>query len=287
MSTKQIFLLLRPKHWIKNFFVFIPLFISGSFFDTSLLLNSFLGFVMFSISASIVYIFNDLIDIESDKNHPKKKNRPIASGNISIGFAIFLLITLFTLLILTGVKLNFLAIEIIFSYLAMNLAYSLYLKRIAIIDVFCISIGFVLRVIMGVLVTGLPVSYWIISLTFSLCLLLALGKRQAELNIVNGESIRPSLKKYNKELISSLQSVFVCATIIFYVMYTIFNETFSGNTDLLFYSSIFVAAGLCRYIFITTSDSIIDEPTNIVFEDRFIMLTVCSWIIYMFLILYI
>tara|TARA_Y100000768_G_scaffold43326_1_gene28346 strand:- start:5567 stop:6430 length:864 start_codon:yes stop_codon:yes gene_type:complete len=282
MIFQNFLSLLRVKHWIKNLFVFVPIFISGNFFEITLLHNSLLGFIVFSFASSSIYIFNDLIDIERDRNHHVKKNRPLASGAISKKTAVFSIIFLLASIYVIFGYINYVGIEVVIGYLLLNVLYTFYLKHIVILDVMSISSGFVLRVMLGVMISNLELSQWLIALTFSLCMLLALGKRRAELKLENSNTSRPALNQYNLDLISSLQVIFVCITIMFYMMYTIFNNNFPGNTELLFYSSIFVIAGLARYMAIATSESMIDEPTNIVYQDHFILITVLSWISYIF-----
>ncbi len=274
---------LRPKHWVKNFFVFIPLLVSGSFFDLNLLYNAVLAFLSFCLASSVVYFFNDLIDIEKDKNHPKKKHRPIASGKISVSTAIFfILLMLLGLIWLQSISVNNIYILII-SYLFLNLNYSLWLKKITIIDVMCISTGFVLRVQAGVLSTGLDTSEWLISMTFTLAMLLALGKRKVELNHINSNITRDSLKGYSIASINSMQSIFISCTMIFYLLYVNLNITFLGNLEFLHGSSIFVIAGLLRYVQISFSENIDEQPTDILYNDKFIMISVFLWATMIFL----
>ncbi len=278
--------LLRPKHWIKNLFVFIPVFVSGNFFDISLLGLSIYGFILFCSASSIIYILNDLVDKERDKIHPIKKNRPLAANLISKMQAVIVQIVLLVFIFFTLKLISFQGTAPLVIYFLINIFYSFYLKHFPIIDVLCISTGFVLRVIMGVVITNLVISPWLIALTFTLCMLLALGKRRAELNERHDIKQRPSLNNYNEDSLKSLQIIFVGCTFIFYVLYTIFNKLDYSESILFFYSSIFVVAGLSRYLLISNSNSMIEEPTSIVYQDKFILSCVCLWILYMFLILY-
>jgi len=274
---------LRLKHWVKNLFVFIPILVSGSFFDLNLLYNAVLAFLSFCLASSVVYFFNDLIDIEKDKNHPKKKYRPIASGKISISVAIFFIfVMLLGIILLQSISINNIYILII-SYLFLNFNYSLWLKKISIIDVMCISTGFVLRVQAGVLSTGLDTSEWLISMTFTLAMLLALGKRKVELKYINSDITRDSLKEYSIQSIHSMQAIFISCTMIFYLLYVNMNTTFSGNLEFLHASSIFVIAGLLRYVQISFSENIDEQPTDILYKDKFIMISVFLWSIMIFL----
>jgi len=268
---------MRLKHWVKNFFVFIPILVSGSFFDFILLKDSLFAFLSFCLASSSVYFFNDIIDIEKDKNHPVKKNRPIASDKISLLPALFfMLLMLFGIVFIQSVSLNNIYV-IILGYLILNFIYSLWLKKIPILDVICISIGFVLRVQAGVLATGLDTSEWLISMTFTLAMLLALGKRKVELENSNSNDTRDSLKGYSISSINSMQNIFISCTMIFYLLYTNLNTTFSGNKILLYMSSVFVISGLLRYVHLSFSEIINEDPTDILYKDKFIMISVILW----------
>ena len=274
---KNFIISMRLKHWVKNFFVFIPILVSGSFFDFILLKDSLFAFLSFCLASSSVYFFNDIIDIEKDKNHPVKKNRPISSGKISLLPALFfMLLMLFGIVFIQSVSLNNIYV-IILGYLILNFIYSLWLKKIPILDVICISIGFVLRVQAGVLATGLDTSEWLISMTFTLAMLLALGKRKVELENSNSNDTRDSLKGYSISSINSMQNIFISCTMIFYLLYTNLNTTFSGNKILLYMSSVFVISGLLRYVHLSFSEIINEDPTDILYKDKFIMISVILW----------
>jgi|MDTB01.1.fsa_nt_gb decaprenyl-phosphate phosphoribosyltransferase len=286
VNIKYLLQLLRPKHWIKNFFVFIPVFISGNFFDLNLLKLSFYGFILFCSASSFIYVLNDLVDIKRDKLHPIKKKRPLAANLVSARQAILMQAFLLALILFILKLIAFKGSIPLLIYFLINLLYSLHLKHYPVIDVLCISTGFVLRVTLGVIVTNLDISPWLIALTFSLCMLLALGKRRAELSESTNITQRPSLSKYNEESLKGLQSIFVGCTIIFYVLYTIFSTSHFQQSMLFFYSSVFVIAGLSRYMLVANSESMIEEPTSIVYQDKFILSCVILWTAYLFLIIY-
>src|SRR5690606_4353510 len=175
----KYFELIRIHQWIKNLFVFLPVFFSGQLFNRQQVFLSGIAFLIFSFTASAIYILNDYRDIESDKLHPEKKNRPLANSSIKKSKAILTFIFLLTAAsALMCFYANYKVITIVSVYFFMNVGYSLGLKHIAIIDVFIISIGFLLRVLAGGFITGIPITDWTILLTFSLALILALGKRR-------------------------------------------------------------------------------------------------------------
>jgi len=269
--------LIRIKHWIKNLFVFIPLLVSGNTFDQVLLYKSIIIFFVFCFTSSAVYIFNDLMDIEFDKLHPKKKNRPLANGTITISLANFVAAFLLTSSLLLLYLINFDGLFPILLYLIMNILYSLYLKNLPLFDIFSISLGFVLRVLAGLAVTSLSSSFWLISLTFTLSLLLATGKRRHELAFNEAILSRPSLSNYSLKFLESAQTMFANLVITFYVMYTFFNENFSGNHMILMYSSVFVLGGILRYLQVNFSQNSIEEPTDILYYDKFLLTIILLW----------
>ena len=273
----NLFVAMRIHHWIKNLFVFIPLLISGSFIDFFLIKESFIAFLSFCLTSSIVYFFNDIIDIEKDKLHDSKKNRPIASGKISIFFSYFFILIMLTSVVVLQSFLNNNIYEIIVAYLFINLNYSLWLKKIAILDIICISSGFVLRVLAGALATGLETSTWLISMTFTLSMLLALGKRKSEIQKFKSLETRDSLKNYSLLSINSMQTIFISCTLILYLLYINLADNFMGNRIFLFLSSIFVVAGLLRYVQISFEKNNYEQPTDILYRDRFIIIVVISW----------
>ena len=172
--------LIRPHHWIKNLLLFAALFFSKSFFDTSKIILALEAFTLFSLLASSIYVINDIFDVERDRQHPTKKNRPIASGEISIKRAIIIALTLF-FIAMTGallISLNF--AYVLLAYFIINIFYSAKLKHVVIIDAFVVAFGFVLRVVAGALAIDVRVSHWILICTFTLALFLAFGKRRGQ-----------------------------------------------------------------------------------------------------------
>lgn len=279
---------LKIKHWIKNTFVFIPLLVSGNLFNSPLLLNVLFGFFAFCTASSLVYIFNDYWDFESDKLHPVKKNRPLASGEISINTAFLLFITLALVLVIIFSFLSLNSILVIVSYLIINFFYTIYIKNFAILDVISISLGFVMRVQVGVFLAYLDVSFWLLTISFCLSMLLSLGKRKAELDINKKNKTRLVLNQYNKKFIFSLEIVFIVSIFIFYVMYTLFSKNFPGNLDLFSFSSLFVLAGLLRYLQISASKELVmmEDPVELLYKDGFLITCVIFWIFYLMACIY-
>ena len=286
--------LLRVEQWVKNFFVFLPLLFSGNVLNQQLLIKSIFAFVIFSLAASCIYIINDYTDIESDRKHPEKRKRPLASGAISKNLAVVLL----GLLIIIDIALIFFAQNyflqnlwkfsvIIMAYFVMNLAYTYHLKHVAIIDVSIIATGFVLRVLAGGYITGIAVSQWAILLTFVLALVLAIGKRRGEL--INAQitgKTRKALDGYNVQFADIALSISVTLAVISYLMFTVQPETQHRFGQKIFYTFIFVVFAFLRYLQQTLVYNKTESPTKIVYKDRYIQITVLIWMVVFLLMIY-
>jgi decaprenyl-phosphate phosphoribosyltransferase len=288
---KSVFKLIRVKQWVKNLFLFIPSFFAGHLFHTRELLILFVGAVAFSLVASGVYVLNDYRDREADRLHPRKKNRPLASGEIKTGTAWVLM----SLLIISGmaiaVTLNITFFFILLGYLALNVGYSMGLKNIPILDLFIVSLGFLLRVYSGGVIAGLPITHWLSLMVLLLSLFLILAKRRDDI-IINGKNkngavIRKSVKKYNLVYINSCITLLSAVMIVAYIMYTVSPEvTERFHSEYVFITTIFVIAGMMRYLQIVFVEKKSGSPTNIFIKDKFILLTIAGWILGFYLIIY-
>jgi len=277
----NILKLIRPHQYIKNFFIFAPLFFAAKLVDSHLLLSTVIAFVAFSLAASAVYVFNDYIDIEDDRRHPKKKDRPLASGAISKSQAIIIM----SVLSLSGLGLMFSisteATAIALAYIVMNIAYSLHLKHIAILDVTIIAIGFVLRLFIGSVATGISLTSWIVVMSFLLALFLALAKRRDDVLIYldTGKKMRKVIDGYNLQLVDTAMAIMASITIVAYITYTISSEVVTRvNSEYLYLTSLFVILGIMRYLQIAFVMQESGSPTKIVLKDRFIQLTMLGWV---------
>ena len=217
--------LLRVKHYIKNLLIFLPLIFSGNFFDEDLLLISVCSFISISLAASVVYIINDIKDCEKDKLHERKKERPIASGKISIHKAsIIAVVLLIMALSLQGVILNkWMSCVYILVYLIINIAYSFRLKNVVLIDVCILVLGFLVRVLYGGEVIGVEVSNWLYLTVMSAAFYLGLGKRRNEIIKVGIDS-RKVLQYYNKGFLDKNMYMCLGLTIVFYALWTMENS---------------------------------------------------------------
>ena len=281
--------LLRVQHYVKNLFIYLPLFFVGNFTNIDLLILSSIAFIGFSMFASSIYIINDLVDVENDKNHPSKKNRPIAAGKINFFEAILLIF----ILLLSGSflinSISFTALQVCFIYFFMNLAYTFKLKQKSIIDVSLISFGFVLRILVGSIVTETPLSNWIIVLTFLLALFLALGKRRDDVLIFidSGKKMRKSVDGYSLQFIDSSMLILASVIIVSYILYSVsFNSEIRLNSEYLYLSSVFVVFGILRYLQIVFIDKNSGSPTKILLKDQFTIINLILWIISFLFILY-
>ncbi len=286
--------LLRVEQWVKNLFVFVPLFFSGNITNLDLFLKSLFVFIVFSLAASSIYIINDYSDIESDKRHPEKCKRPLASGAVSkkTGLALFILLLLIVVSILS-IGNVFIGWEIwrtavvIATYFLMNLAYTYKLKHVAIIDVTIISMGFVLRVLAGGYMTEILISQWAILLTFVLALVLAIGKRRGEL--INAQltgKTRKSLDGYNVQFADIALAISCTLAIVCYLMFTLSPEVQKNYHPRVFYTVIFVVFAFLRYLQQTLVYNRTESPTKIVYKDRYIQATLVLWLIVFLLQIY-
>ena len=286
---KSIIKLIRVNQWVKNLFLFVPAFFAGNLFNTDHDILLGLGFFCFSFVASGIYIINDSRDIEADKLHPKKKFRPLASGAVSVNFAL----SLSGLLVLTGlvgaylIHVNFLIL--LGVYFVMNLAYSYGLKNVPILDLFIVAFGFLLRIYSGGIIGGIPISQWLFIMILLLSLFLILAKRKDDLEIKDktGQTMRKASAHYNIEFVNSCLTLFAAVIIVAYIMYTVSDEVVHQfNSSYLYLTTIFVLAGIIRYLQITFVEKDSGSPTSVLYKDKFIIITILLWVASFYLIIY-
>ena len=286
----NILKILRPHQWVKNTFIFIPLFFGGSLFDMADWTSSLVAFVAFSFAASAIYSINDIVDVEADKKHPKKCKRPIAAGLVSKRQARLLAIILaIAALALPFLLNNWMLSVVIAVYLAMNLCYCIRLKHYAIIDVCIVAMGFVMRIVAGGVATDIVLSRWIVMMTFLLTLFLSFAKRRDDVLIMNetGMAPRKNTSRYNLTFINQAITITGGVMLVCYIMYTVSPEVIERfNSPNLYMTSFFVILGLLRYIQLTVVDERSGEPTRLVLSDRLIQLIIAGWIISFAIIIY-
>jgi len=289
---KKTLLLIRPQQWIKNGFVLIPMFFGGRLLNADDAIASVVTFFAFSFAASAIYCFNDIVDVDADRRHPVKCHRPIASGAVSVPTAYALMAVL---ALLSALLLFFLpqrageTAGIVAFYFLLNMAYCLWLKRHAIIDVCTVAFGFVLRILAGGMACDVAVSNWLVLMTFLLALFLSFAKRRDDVLRMNetGEPPRRNTIRYNLTFVNQAITISGTVTLVCYIMYTVSPEVVSRfHAPYLYLTSIFVLVGLLRYMQLTVVDEVSGDPTKILLRDRFTQAIVVAWIMAFLLIIY-
>jgi 4-hydroxybenzoate polyprenyltransferase len=270
---KNYFILTRPFQWVKNVIIFIPLIFAKKIFELDAFVLSSIAFVSFILASSIIYIFNDICDLEKDKKHPIKKNRPLANNSLKKKDAYLLIILLLGLLLLVLLKSNISILGIIIIFFLLNFFYSLYFKNVVIIDLIIVSLSYVLRVLAGSIVINVALSAWLLICVFSTSLFLISFKRLAEIKI-SGFKSRPILKKYNNEILLKIIDVSSICSIIFYSLYTVF-----VNPNLI-YTVPLIFLGFFRYYYLYyTAKTFEESPVKIIFSDKPILVLLIFWLI--------
>ena len=268
--------LMRPKHYIKNFLIFFPLVFSGNFFQKELLVSCIMCFFAFCLSASIVYIINDIKDKEKDKLHEKKKNRPIASGKVSVKNAIVLAILLFFLSyffqVLASNKLLDFSYLYILLYIILNIGYSLGLKNVPLLDVAILVSGFLIRVLYGASIVDVEISNWLYLTVISAAFYLGFGKRRNEIKKVGNKS-REVLKYYKKDFLDKNMYMCLSLTIVFYALWTVDPINVAKASNKLVWTVPFIMLILMKYSMNIENDSF-GDPVNVVLEDKVLIITI-------------
>lgn len=277
---KTLYSLLKVNHWIKNSFIFIPAFFGGVLLNNNLVFDLIIGFFAFSLTASSIYIINDIKDIEQDRNHPTKSKRPIASGKISIKQALIIFSILVVCCCFLAYQLPLEAQIILFIYFVLNIFYSFKGKHISIIDITIVSLGFVFRIAFGGVISAVIVSKWLFLLTFLLSLFLVIAKRRDDLTLdSNTKNVRKVSKHYNLDFINYSMIMVSSLTIVCYIMYTFSTTSFDENNSyLVFSSSLLVILGVLRYFQITFVENNSGSPTSIMIKDNFIRIVLFLWV---------
>lgn len=285
---KSYLKLIRVEQYIKNIFVFAPLFFSGEFTNFYLISKTLICFISFCLASSSIYIINDYYDINEDQKHPVKSKRPLASGAISIKKAFILLCVLLAFSLLIAFAVNLKVFFIIISYIILNILYSIKLKHITLLDINSIATGFVLRILAGAFTTDIEPSIWILIETYLLAMFLALSKRRIDFILhSDGLKVRKNIDGYNLQFIDITLAILSAIIIICYIFYCISEEVQQHyNSKLLFISIIFVFNGLIRYLKLAIVDKTINSPTTIVLKDTFIQIVIVGWIAFLGFLLY-
>ena len=284
-----LFRTMRPRQWTKNVFLLAPLVFDGQLLSFSALIPTLSAFVLFCLLSSAVYIYNDLIDVQADRKHPIKRNRPIASGVLPARIAIIALIVLFVLTVGLGlfISINFAIVELV--YFLINVAYTNWLKHIPLVDVLTIAAGFVLRVVAGVVsISVKQFSPWLYVLMTLLALYIGFGKRRAELTQLAGDanSFRRVLEGYTIPLLDQLIVIVTSATLVSYTLYT-FLAPFANGNHALMLTIPFVLYSLFRYLYLVQVKHIGSAPEDVLLSDRPLEISIALWGVSIFIIYYV
>jgi 4-hydroxybenzoate polyprenyltransferase len=288
MIIRQIIVAMRPYQWFKNMLVFAALFFSKSFYDWNNVYKVTFAFILFCLASSAVYIMNDLRDIEEDKIHPVKKLRPIASGKIKKSLAIVLMTILFIASLGISFYFSMSFFIIITFYVTLNIGYSMGLKKVVILDVILLSIGFLLRAIAGAIVISLEASPWLFICTLMLALLLGFGKRYNELKTLclGAEKHRITLKEYSLSFLEKLMVISAATASVTYSLYTMSAETLERlHSRSLIYTTPMVLFGIFRYLYLVLEKNSGGDPTKLLLFDLQMIANFSIWVITVFLIL--
>jgi 4-hydroxybenzoate polyprenyltransferase len=278
---------MRPKQWIKNLLLF-----AGFVFTLndqwrpfspemwSALLRSVAAFSLFSLIASSVYLLNDVRDLEKDRRHPTKRNRPIAAGALSPRVAIAVAVVLMPLCLIAGFRLSPPFAAVAAGYLGMQFAYILVLKEIVLLDVFVLALGFVMRAVSGAVAIGVEISPWLYTVTLLGSLFLGLCKRRNELVLLEGQAVhhRKILEMYTPQLLDSLISIVASSTVMAYSLYTFTSPKLPHN-NLMMLTIPFVIFGLFRYLFLAHTQNAGGSPEEVFLRDKPLLWNIALWIV--------
>ena len=287
---KNILRLIRPKQWIKNMFVFIPMFFAGELFDLHSLCLCAVTFLAYSFMASSIYCYNDIVDADADRRHPVKCHRPVASGAVSVRLAYTLMVLMAVLSVAVVLLLPPEVMASVLAVVLLNLSYCSKLKQYAIVDVCIVAFGFVLRILAGGFACEVTPSNWLVIMTFLLTLFMSFAKRRDDVLRMNetGEPPRKNTVRYNLTFINQAITITASVTLVCYIMYTVSPEvTERFDTPYLYLTFVFVLLGLLRYIQIAVVDKKSGDPTKVILHDHFSQMIVVAWVLSFLLMIYV
>lgn len=287
---KEYISLLRPHQYIKNLFLFLPAFFSLQIMDVEVVLRTCIAFVAYCCMASAVYILNDYKDREADREHPVKRLRPLAAGTIKTSTAFILMGSLVVLGFLLSILLGKSVFYLLTAYVFINVLYSFKLKHIAVVDIFIIALGFVIRIAVGAYAAPTPIPYskWIVLMTFLGALFLALAKRRDDVLLAaQGQKVRKSIDGYNLEFINGAMIIMASVLIVAYISYTIAPEIQENfGSEFLYLTVAFVILGVLRYLQISFVEERSGNPTKILLTDLFLQITILAWLLSFVILIY-
>lgn len=289
MIMKYIILSMRPGQWIKNLLVLAPLIFSKNIHILSKDIKVLMAVILFILISGCVYMTNDIFDLENDKNHPVKSKRPLSSGKIKKSKLIYTIVILSIITFILAYKINVFLGNIILGYFLLNLIYSILLKKIVILDVMVVALGFYLRILAGGVVIDVYPSEWLSLCTILLSLFLVFSKRRHELVVLENSSNihREVLSYYSPYFIDQIISIVTALTIITYIMYTISDKAieYFGTRNLI-YTNIFVFYGIFRYLYLVYKEKKGEDPVKLMLSDKFLLTNILLWVIAVYIIIY-
>lgn len=273
--------LMRPHQYVKNLFIFAPLFFGVQQINGLHVINTLFAFIAFCFTASAIYILNDWVDLPLDQQHPQKKHRPLAAGIIQKRTALLLMIILFMIGLMFIALLKFTIFYWWLLYIAINLAYTFKLKQWVIVDVCVVSVGYVLRLFVGSITSSVVLSQWIVIMTFLLALFLSFGKRRADVLLFENQHVltRQTTERYTLPFLNATLGITSSIVIVAYLMYTVSPQILTRTYGSYFYITVlFVLLGILRYLQITLIDEKGADPTEIFLHDLPLQATVLGWL---------
>jgi len=289
MKLKHIIVAVRPGQWVKNLFIFAGLIFSGNLFHPEVFIRVGKGFILFSAAASGIYIFNDIMDLEYDRAHPEKKHRPLAAGQLKVTAAYACAFVLAAAGLSGALILDREFFAILLSYLIINIAYTVIIKKMVILDIMCIASGFVLRVLAGTELAEVVPSGWLILCTIMLSLFLGFGKRRHELVVIGADALshRKVLGQYSLSFLDQMISISTACIVMSYALYTVSPQTVGrfGTRNLVF-SIPFVIYGIYRYLYLIHQKNMGGNPPGDLFKDLPLLANALLWALLVVLIIY-
>lgn len=288
LSTPPLVRALRPHQWTKNAIVFSALVFGHRLFEPEAIMRTLGAVIAFCLMSSAVYLVNDVRDIAHDRHHPRKRWRPIASGQVSVRHATLTASILAGIALVLAGAIALPLIAVLVVYMLLMVAYSMGLKRLVLIDVGVIAAGFVLRAVAGGVAIAVPVSPWLYVCTALLALFIGFGKRRAELSTLQhtASSSRSSLQAYSLPLLDQLIGVVASATVIGYVLYT-FDATTMHDSHAMMLTAPFVVYAMFRYLYLIQGSDLSDTPETLLFRDIPLLASIVGWGVFSVLILYV
>ncbi len=281
-SPFNLWRILRPRQWVKSSFVFTGILFANAWRQPQMAQRVLLAAVAFSLAASGVYIINDLVDRPQDRNHPRKKLRPLAAGEVSVSVAVVLLCAVLPVALLLGYLVSTRVMIILIIYVLVNIAYSIHLKHVVILDVFIIASGFMLRILAGTLGVNIAPSQWLLLCGWMMALFLGFAKRRAELYALSddGPTHRRVLGHYQPVLLDNLIVITATCVVLSYSLYTMAAATIqTHHTESLIYTVPFVIYGIFRYIYSLHRQSAGGDPALQIFSDPHLLMAILGWLL--------